>query len=151
MRSERGRYPRGVPSATAERELLAPRRDVWSFLAEPHHLPDWWPGLAAVEPDRRGLSPGARWRVRASDRPTLLRRPQAAGMLLVRRVEEPNLVAWHLTAERLDVELRLDALSADRTLATLTATSPWMVAFRRSLPRKALSRLHDLCQTAAKL
>ena len=28
----------------AERELLAPPADVWAFLAEPHHLPDWWPG-----------------------------------------------------------------------------------------------------------
>jgi uncharacterized protein YndB with AHSA1/START domain len=139
-----------MPSVEAERELLAPRRDVWSFLAEPHHLADWWPGLAGVEPDRRGLSPGARWRVHGGDRPTLLRRPRAPGMLLVQRVEEPSLVAWHLTADRLDVELRLDAPSPDRTLATLTVSSPWMVAFR-SLPRKALSRLHDLCQTAAEL
>jgi uncharacterized protein YndB with AHSA1/START domain len=140
-----------VPSVEAARELLASRRDVWSFVAEPYHLPDWWPGLAGVEPDRRGLSAGARWRVWATDRPTLLGRSQAVGMLLVQRVEEPSLVAWHLTAERLDVELRLDAAGADRTLATLTVSSPWMVAFRRSLPRKALSRLHDLCQTGAEL
>jgi hypothetical protein len=140
-----------MPRAEAQRELLASRRDVWSFVAEPYHLPDWWPGLAGVEPDRRGLAPGARWQVRGTDRPTLLRRPRAAGMLLVRRVEEPTLVTWHLTADRLDVELRLDAAGADRTLATLTVSSPWMVAFRRSLPRKALSRLHALCQTAAEL
>jgi hypothetical protein len=146
-----GSYPPRVPSATAERELLAPRRDVWAFLSEPYHLADWWPGLAGVEPDRRGLSPGARWRVRTIDRPTLLRRPQAEGMLLVRQVDEPNLVTWHLTGERLDVELRLDAPTADRTLATLTVSGPWLVAFGRSLPRKALGRLHDLCQTAAEL
>jgi uncharacterized protein YndB with AHSA1/START domain len=140
-----------MPRVQAERELLASRPDVWAFLAEPHHLPDWWPGIAGVEPDRRGLSEGARWQVRASDRPSLLRRAQAPGMLLVRRVEEPALVAWHLTADRLDVELRLDAVTTDRTFATLTVSSPWLVAFGRSLPRKALGRLHELCQTAAEL
>ena len=30
---------------SASRELLAPRADVWAFLAEPYHLSDWWPGL----------------------------------------------------------------------------------------------------------
>jgi hypothetical protein len=140
-----------MPRVQAERELLAARRDVWAFLAEPHHLPDWWPGIAGVEPDRRGLSAGARWQVRAADRPSLLRRAQAPGMLLVRRVEEPALVAWHLTADRLDVELRLDAVTTDRTFATLIVSSPWLVAFGRSLPRKALGRLHELCQTAAEL
>ena len=140
-----------MPRVEAERELLAPRRDVWAFLAEPHHLPDWWPGVAGVEPDRRGLSEGARWRVRAADRPSLFRRSRAPGMLLVRRVDEPALVAWHLTADRLDVELRLEAVGADRTRAALVVSSPWLVGFGRSLPRKALSRLHDLCQTAAEL
>ncbi|MFN2467686.1 MAG: SRPBCC family protein [Gaiellaceae bacterium] len=140
-----------MPRVEAERELLAPRRDVWAFLAEPHHLPDWWPGLASVEPDRRGLSEGARWQVRAADRPSLLHRSRAPGMLLVRRVEEPSLVAWHLTADRVDVELRLEAVSAHRTRAILIVSSPSLVGFGRSLPRKALSRLHALCQTAAEL
>ena len=43
--------------------LLAPPEDVWRLLAEPYHLPDWWPGYQGVEPDRRGLAAGARWRV----------------------------------------------------------------------------------------
>ena len=37
-----------MPRVEAARELLAPREDVWAFLAEPHHLADWWPGIAAV-------------------------------------------------------------------------------------------------------
>jgi uncharacterized protein YndB with AHSA1/START domain len=36
----------------AKRELLAPPQDVWAFLVEPHNLSDWWPGIAAVHPDR---------------------------------------------------------------------------------------------------
>jgi uncharacterized protein YndB with AHSA1/START domain len=140
-----------VPRAEAEQELLAARADVWDFIAEPRHLADWWPGISAVEPDRRGLAPGARWRVRGSARPGLLRRSRAPGLLLVQRVDEPRLVAWQLTAERLDAELRLDETAVDRTLATLAVSGPWLVGVRGSLPRTALRRLHALCQTAAQL
>lgn len=140
-----------MPRAEAERELLAARADVWAFVAEPRHVADWWPGISAVEPDRRGLAPGARWRVRGSARPGLLRRARAPGLLLVQRVDEPRLMAWHLTAERLDVELRLEPTARDRTLATLVVSGPWLLGVRGSLPRTALSRLHALCQTAAQL
>ena len=68
---------RRMPTYTARKELLAPLEDVWLFLAEPHHLTDWWPGVAGVTPDRRGLAPGARWRLHAPMRPSLLRRPAA--------------------------------------------------------------------------
>jgi hypothetical protein len=112
---------------------------------------DWWPGISAVEPDRRGLSPGARWRVRGSARPGLLRRARAPGLLLVQRVDEPRLLAWHLTAERLDAELTLEETAADRTLARLAVSGPWLLGVRGSLPHTALSRLHALCQTAAGL
>ena len=140
-----------MPRAEASRELLAARADVWAFLAEPYHLADWWPGIAAVEPDRRGLAPGARWQLRGSGRPTLFRRAHATSMLLVREVEEPAFAAWHLTAERLDVELRLSETASDRTRADLAVTAPWLLGFPRSLPRRALGRLHALCQTAADL
>ena len=48
--------------------LLAARSDVWSFLAEPHHLADWWPRIRGVQPDRRGFAPGARWGVMTLER-----------------------------------------------------------------------------------
>jgi uncharacterized protein YndB with AHSA1/START domain len=140
-----------VPTYTATRELLAPRADVWGFLAEPHHFADWWPGVAGVEPDRRGLARGARWRLHGTARPSLLRRPQAVSMLLVREAEPPTRFAWHMTGERLDVELSLAASGPDRTLAQLTVSGPFLVGLRRSLPRNALSRLHALCQTAVEL
>jgi len=137
--------------ASATRELLAPVEDVWAFIAEPHHLPDWWPGLRGVEPDRRGLAPGARWELRYGERPTWFRRQPRPTLLLVRDVQAPVAAVWHLTASLLDVDLRLEAIREGRTRATLTITGPVVLGTRRELPRTALSRLHALCQTAATL
>jgi uncharacterized protein YndB with AHSA1/START domain len=139
------------PGASAERELIAPRSDVWAFVAEPRHLADWWPGIAAVEPDRRGLAPGARWQVRRGQRPGLFRGARSTSTLLVGEVDAPQRATWQIIEERLDVELELEATAADRTLARLTVAGPLMLAFRRSLPRVALERLHALVQTAQTL
>jgi Polyketide cyclase / dehydrase and lipid transport len=140
-----------MPTYTETRELLAPLDDVWLFLAEPHHFSDWWPGVGGVHPDRRGLAPGARWTLHAGTQPSLFRRPAAESTLLVREVEAPTRVAWHMTNERLDVELVLADAPARRTRAELTVSGPFIVGLRRSLPRNALNRLHALCQTAAEL
>ena len=140
-----------MPRVEAARELLAPRQDVWAFLAEPRHLADWWPGLAAVQPDRRGFAPGARWEVHGTNRPSLFRRPSPSGMLLVLAIEPLERFAFQLTGERLDVEIRLAARAPDRTIATLSVTGPWLIGLGKSLPRSALTRLHALCQTAATL
>jgi hypothetical protein len=140
-----------MPRVSDARELLASREDVWSFIAEPHHFADWWPGVAAVQPDRRGVAEGARWQIRTAERPTLFRRSTSSGMLLVRAVRAPELFAWTLTGDHIDAELRLEARGHDRTLATLELEAPWLFGFSRALPRRALTRLHALCQTAAGL
>ena len=140
-----------MPRASASRELLASRDDVWAFIAEPHHFADWWPGISAVQPDRRGLAEGARWQILTADRPTLLRRATSSGMLLVRGVRPPELFAWTLTGDHIDGELRLEARSDERTLAVLEVDAPWLFGVSRALPRRALTRLHALCQTAAEL
>jgi uncharacterized protein YndB with AHSA1/START domain len=138
-----------VPTVTAAMELLAPRDDVWQVLAEPHHLSDWWPEVAAVEPDRRGFAPGARWQLRGRE-PTLFRRAQGSSILVVRRIEPGETFAFHLVQSRLDAEVRLETTGPERTLATLTVSAPfWVLRFQRSLPQQALRRLYDLCQTAA--
>lgn len=138
-----------MPRVSAARELLAPREDVWDFIAEPRHFADWWPGVAAVEPDRRGFAEGARWVVHANPRPTLFRRSGYSGTLMVRAVEPPRRFAWVLTGDRLDAELSLEVVAPDRTRATLDVRAPWLVSLPRGLPRRALARLHALCQTAA--
>jgi uncharacterized protein YndB with AHSA1/START domain len=140
-----------MPRVAASRELLAPRRDVWAFLAEPHHFSDWWPGVAGVQPDRRGLAPGARWSLHGGSRPSLIRKPDMTGTLLVLEVDPYERIAWHMTGERLDVELRLAATTDSTTAVELSVSGPFLVGLRRSLPRTALSRLHALCQTAAEL
>jgi hypothetical protein len=140
-----------MPRASASRELLASRTDVWSFIAEPRHFSDWWPGVAGVHPDRRGFAEGARWEIHTANRPTLFRRATSSGMLLVRAVRAPDLFAWTLTGDHIDAELRLEARGPDRTVATLELDAPWLYGFSRALPRRALTRLHALCQTAAGL
>src|SRR5439155_18502190 len=109
-----------VPTFEAERELLAPRADVRAFLAEPYNLPDWWPGVGGLQPDRRGLAPGARWQIVGENRPSLFRKPNMSGTLLVLAVEPYERFAFQLTGERLEAELRLSAPDPDRTLAHLT-------------------------------
>ncbi len=142
-----------MPTYAATRELLAPREEVWVFLAEPNHLGDWWPGIRGVDPDRRGLAPGARWRIRGVGGPTYVlgRRPDVAGMLVFLEVKPPELVTWQFVDGRIDVELRLTQIAADRTRAELTVGAPLLGGLRRSLPHKALTRLHALCQTGADL
>jgi len=140
--------------AEASRELLASRADVWGFLAEPYHFADWWPTVATVRPDRRGFAPGARWEVVGSSRPTLFRKAYAAGLAIVRTIELHERVVWSLSAERLDVEVRLRSLAPDRTLATVAVEGRWRPeAFGRprALPRAAADRLYELVQTAASL
>jgi uncharacterized protein YndB with AHSA1/START domain len=131
--------------------LLAPVEDVWGFLAEPRHLADWWPGIAAVEPDRRGLAAGARWLVRGTGRAPLLRRAHAEDVVLVREVDPYRRVLLHKVKDRVDVELVLEASGHDRTLARLAVRGPLLLGFGRRLPAEALRRLHALVQTAARL
>jgi hypothetical protein len=140
-----------MPRASASRELLAAREDVWSFVAEPHHFADWWPGIGGVQPDRRGFAEGARLGISGTDRPTLLRRATSSGMLLVTGIETPKRFTWRLTGDHIDAELRLEERGPDRTIATLDIEAPWLYGFSRALPRRALTRLHALCQTAAEL
>lgn len=140
-----------MPLAEAELELHAPVEDVWKFLAEPRHLADWWPGIAAIEPDRRGLAPGARWVARGTGHAPLLRKAHAEDVILIREVDPPRRVLWHKVKERLDAELVLEGASSNRTHARLAVRAPLLVAFGRKLPREALSRLQALIRTAESL
>ena len=137
-----------MPQFAAERTLLAPVEDVWAFLAEPFHLPDWWPGISGVQPDRRGVAPGARWQVLGPDRPTFLRRPDAAGNLLVLDVVPMRRLAFQLTGQRLDAEIELEPRDERQTRARLTIDAPFLMV-PRSFARTALGRLYDLIQTGA--
>ena len=124
-------------------ELLAPRTDVWAFLAEPFHLPDWWPGITGVEPDRRGFAPGARWKVHSTKRNIFTGTRSVETMLLIRDIEPYERWSWHVLEPTLDAEVRLRATAEDRTEVTVVVS--------RGNPAVAVKRLYDLVQTAATL
>jgi uncharacterized protein YndB with AHSA1/START domain len=136
-----------LPRYAADRVLLAPLADVWAFLAEPYNLADWFPGISGVEPDRRGLAPGARWKVIGPNEPSYFRRPQATGTLLIVDVVPRERIAFELTGDRISAELTLRALEEERTEASLVVDGPWLIGLRRSYPRRALDRLHALLRT----
>ena len=72
-------------------------------------------------------------------------------MLQVRAVEPYERFACYLTGDHLELELRLRATAEDRTRAVLTVEGTFMWGMSRALPRRALNRLHSLCQTAVGL
>ena len=138
---------------TASRVLLASREDVWAIVAEPYHLPDWWPSYSGVEPDRRGLAEGARWTVLRGRRPGFLRKPGGRGLILLERVRPATELAWLDLAQSIEAGIRLDDEGRD-TRATAFVSGPfWRIYAEgaRGLPSLAVARLYDLCQTAEQL
>jgi uncharacterized protein YndB with AHSA1/START domain len=70
-----------MAAAQRSRTLPAPPEELWALIADPHHMPRWWPGverMEAVEPDRftqvfktkRGRPVRADFRVVQSEPPT---------------------------------------------------------------------------------
>ena len=122
-------------------ELLAPRADVWAFLAEPYHLSDWWPGITGVEPDRRGFAPGARWKVLATKRNIFAGPRSTETMLLIREIDPYERWSWHLLNPKTEVEIRLRSVREGRTAVTVSTS--------RGSASAAVKRLYALVQTAA--
>jgi len=135
-----------LPRYVAERILLAPLDDVWRFVSEPYHLSDWWPGISGVEPDRRGMAAGARWKVQG---PGFLRKPETERVLLVREVHPMERVSFELPSQRIAVVLELRATDADRTSATVEVEGRFLFGPGSTVGKQALARLYDLVQTAA--
>ena len=140
-----------MPIRTVSSELLAPPHDVWAYVSEPYHFPDWWPPVATVEPDRRGFASGARWSVRVREA-TLFRKPNADDVLVVHAAEPEECFGFEIVRAKVRAELRLAAAGSERTHATLTVQEPFRISFTRGqLAKDALSRLHDRVQTGASI
>ena len=138
----------------AEGELQSDRRDVWALVAEPYHLPDWWPAYTGVKPDRRGLAENARWQVIRGTSPGFLRRPEGEGLIVITKVLEGWELRWHDVKQDLEAGVQLDNAGTGRTRAATFVSGSWLrlvAEGARGLPEKALTRLRDLCQTAATL
>ena len=133
--------------------LLASREDVWAIVAEPYHLPDWWPAYSGVEPDRRGLAEGARWTVLRSRTPGFLRKPRGKGLIIIQQVSPGEELAWLDLSQNVEAGLRLED-EGRGTRATAFVDGPFwrlLAEGARGLPRLAVARLYDLCQTATSL
>ena len=136
-----------MPRYAARRVLPATVDEVWAALAEPERFADWWPGVESVEPTvRRALAPGALWHIEGSTstRPSLRRRPQMAGDLLVLEVEPRSRVTFQLVAERIEVELGLEPTEDDETAATLAVGAPRFIGVGRPFPSQVLAKLAAL-------
>ncbi|HEX3615628.1 MAG TPA: SRPBCC domain-containing protein [Solirubrobacteraceae bacterium] len=70
-----------MAKTTRSRSIAAGREAVWEIVADPHHLPRWWPGVSRVEdvrgggfteviPTRRGRPVRLDFRVLASEPPS---------------------------------------------------------------------------------
>ena len=134
----------------ASRVVLASREDVWALIAEPYNLPDWWPAYSGVTPDRRGLEEGARWTVMRSRTPGFLRKPRGEPVI-IRQASFATELAWRRPAES------RRGGEAGRRGAAPSPLHSWTRFWRlltegaRGVPRRAVARLYDLCQTAASL
>jgi uncharacterized protein YndB with AHSA1/START domain len=98
-----------VPTARRTRTIAAPAQDIWELIADPHHLPRWWPRVARVEE----VQPDAFTEVLASPRGRLVR----ADFRVVARDEQALVLHWSQQVQdtpfaRLlsaaDTELRLE-------------------------------------------
>jgi hypothetical protein len=135
-------------------ELQSDRRDVWALVAEPYHLPDWWPAYTGVKPDRRGLAENARWQVIRNVSPGFLRKPEGEGLIVITRVLEGWELRWHDVKQELEAGVKLDNAGTGKTRATTFVEGSWLRLVSegaRGLPKSSLTRLRDLCQTAASL
>ena len=136
-----------MPRYAASRVLPATVDAVWAVLGEPESFADWWPGVERVEPTVRcAFAPGALWHVEGatSSKPSVRRRPQMMGDLLVIDVEPSSRVTFQLVSERIDAELRLEPTEDGDAAATLTVEAPRFAGVGRAFPSDALSKLAAL-------
>jgi uncharacterized protein YndB with AHSA1/START domain len=97
-----------VPTTRRTRAIPAPARDVWELIADPHHLPRWWPRVTRVEDVQRDaftevlVSPRGRL-VRADFRVTA----QDERELLLRWTQQLELSPFARLLRSAETELRL--------------------------------------------
>jgi uncharacterized protein YndB with AHSA1/START domain len=109
-----------VPGTTRSATVPAPPEEVWATVADPHHLPRWWPRIQCVE----GVEPERFTEVLATDKGRSVR----ADFRVVES-QEPVVRRWEQEIagspfERLlrsaETEVRLEPAGAAGTRVTLT-------------------------------
>ena len=140
-----------MPTTSRSRTLPVPVERVWELVADPHHLPRWWPRVARVEgvdeasftevlATAKGRMLRADFRVLHSDPP--LRRVWAQEL-------EGTPFARVLSAAQTEVRLDADGFAggpADATVVTLELRQSLRGVFARLgsfMVRRATARLLD--------
>ncbi len=119
------------------------------MLADPQRFGDWWPGVVRVEPSvRRALVPGAHWQIEGAMKPSIFRRPDLTGSLLVLEVETERRLVFQMTGEHVEVELDLEP-TEDGAAATLVCEAPRFGGIRRNFPSDVLAKLAALVRPPA--
>jgi uncharacterized protein YndB with AHSA1/START domain len=111
-----------MPTTRRDRTLRADRGDVWEVIADPHHLPRWWPRVGRVErvdADRwtqvflteKGRPIRADYRLRASEPPRRREWEQEVADSPFERVLHESVTEVRLDAEgeaatRVTIEVR---------------------------------------------
>jgi len=86
--------------------------------------------------------------------PGFLRRPGGRGTIVLERVVPGIELRWLDVAQGLTAGIALENAGEGRTRATAYVEGPaWRLWLEgaQGAPRQALSRLHDLCQTASNI
>ncbi len=134
-----------MPRYTARRVLPGTVDSVWTVLAEPERFAEWWPEVEAVDPGRRGLVPGGLWRIDGGrPKPSLRRKPEMSGNLLLIEVVPQSKVVFQLMAAGIWVELELEPNEDDDAAATLVVEAPRFSGLGRAFPSEVLAKLADL-------
>ncbi len=138
-----------MPRYAARRVLPGTVEDVWAVLATPERFAEWWPGVEAVDPGRRGLVPGGLWRVDGgSAKASFRRRPEMGGNLLVIEVVPRSRVVFQFVAEGIWVELELEPDEDDRAAAALVVEARRFTGVGRAFPSDVLARLAAVVRPA---
>ena len=139
-----------MPRYAARRVLPGTVEDVWEVLAAPERFAEWWPGVEAVDPGRRGLVPGGLWRIEGGTaKASFRRRPEVGGNLLVIEVVPHARVVFQLMAEGMWVELDLESDEDGQAAANLVVEAQRFTGVGRGFPSEALAGLAALVRPAA--
>jgi uncharacterized protein YndB with AHSA1/START domain len=101
-----------VPTARRSRHIAAPVQELWDVIADPHHLPRWWPRVARVE----DVDEGAFTEVMKTARGKVVR----ADFQLVDADEAAHTLKWE---QRLEGSPFARILSSAVTLVSLEAAN----------------------------
>jgi len=141
-----------VATARRSRTLPASPEALWELIADPDHMPRWWPGVDRIEgvaPDRftqvfktrRGRPVRADFRVVASEPPTLRSWEQEVAGTPFERVLRSSVIEVRLAPADAGTEV---TISQDQKLRGYSRTGGFMV--RRATASKLAEALDGLAR-----